>query len=130
MDMQYIYTAGQNNGRVAESIDGVSGETVQYTYDSLQRLATAQTTGPQWGEAYSYDGFGNLTGKTPTKGSAPALSATYNPATNQPYNGNYDANGNAPVGTWDIENHLVQQTLDGASLSWVYDPSGKRVAQF
>ena len=25
---------------------------------------------------------------------------SYNPATNQPYNGNYDANGNAPVGTW------------------------------
>jgi RHS repeat-associated protein len=130
MDMQYIYTPGQNNGRIAETIDGISGETVQYAYDSLLRLASAQTTGTQWGEAYSYDGFGNLTGKTPTQGSVPALSVTYNPATNQPYNGNYDANGNAPVGTWDIENRLVQETLDGQAITWAYDPTGKRVLKY
>src|ERR1017187_4720115 len=100
MNMQYVYNDGQNHGRIAQSNDLISGEQVNYTYDGLQRLASAATTGTQWGEAYSYDGFGNLTGKTVTKGSAPALSATYNPATNQPYNGNYDANGNAPVGTW------------------------------
>ena len=132
-DMQYNYsTTGQNNGQVASTTDNVSGETVAYTYDSLKRLIQAQTTsgGTAWGEAYSYDGFGNLTGKTPTQGSAPALSVTYNPATNQPTNGGYDANGNAPVGTWDAENHLVQQTLDGATLNWVYDPSGKRVVQY
>ena len=131
--MQYIYAAGQNNGRVAETIDGISGETVQYAYDSLLRLASAQTTGPQWGEAYSYDGFGNLTGKTrdQTKpGGVPNVFLDINPATNQPNNGNYDANGNAPVGTWDIENHLVQQTLDGQAISWAYDPSGKRVMKY
>jgi RHS repeat-associated protein len=144
MDMQYIYTAGQNNGRVAETIDGVSGETVQYAYDSLQRLASAQTTGssgPQWGEVYTYDGFGNLTGKNVTKGSAPAVSFQYDPGTNQPINqffnnpnnppqNNFDANGNAPVGTWDIENHLVQQTLDGQAITWAYYPSGKRVLKY
>ena len=110
MDMQYNYTAGANNGQISGTVDYINGETVSYTYDSLKRLATAQTgpSGPQWGEAYSYDGFGNLTGKTVTKGSAPSFSATYNPATNQPCNGNYDANGNAPIGTWDIENHLVR----------------------
>ena len=131
-DMQYGYNSGSNNGQVASTTDNISGETVQYTYDSLQRLIQAQTSsgGTQWGEAYSYDGFGNLTGKTPTQGSAPALSVTYNPATNQPTSGGYDANGNAPVGTWDAENHLVQQTLDGNLLNWVYGPDGKRVAQF
>jgi YD repeat-containing protein len=46
------------------SQDYISGEAVQYAYDSLLRLASAQTTGTQWGEAYTYDGFGNLTGKT------------------------------------------------------------------
>jgi YD repeat-containing protein len=130
MDMEYTYTDGQNNGRIATSKDWISGEEVSYTYDSLQRLASAATTGTQWGEAYSYDGFGNLTGKTPTKGSAPALSVSYNPATNQPYNGNYDANGNAPVGTWDIENRLVGQTLDEQAITWGYDPFGKRVVQY
>jgi hypothetical protein len=27
MDMQYLYTSGANNGRIAQSIDGVTGET-------------------------------------------------------------------------------------------------------
>jgi len=57
MDMQYNYLPGRNNGRIAESVDGISGEDVLYQYDSLQRLWTAQTTGstgPQWGEAYTY----------------------------------------------------------------------------
>src|SRR5262249_4973254 len=31
MDMQYLYTAGANNGRIAKSIDGYTGETVDYT---------------------------------------------------------------------------------------------------
>ena len=39
MDMQYNYTAGQNNGRIASSQDYISGETVQYAYDGLLRLA-------------------------------------------------------------------------------------------
>jgi YD repeat-containing protein len=66
----------------------------------------------------------------PTKGSAPALSVSYNPATNQPYNGNYDANGNAPVGTWNVENKLVGQVLDGTQVNWSYDPFGQRVARY
>ena len=142
-DMQYGYSAGTNNGRVMSTTDNISGETVQYAYDQLQRLIQAQTSSgeTQWGDSYSYDGFGNLTGKNVTLGSAPAAPFQYDPGTNQPINqfygnpnnppqNNYDANGNAPVGTWDAENHLVQQVLDGATLSWVYDPSGKRVAQF
>lgn len=46
------------------STDAVTGENVNYTYDSLNRLiaaATTGTTGVQWGDSYSYDGFGNLT---------------------------------------------------------------------
>ena len=136
-DMQYGYSAGTNNGRVMSTTDNISGETVQYAYDQLQRLIQAQTSSgeTQWGDSYSYDGFGNLTGKNVTLGSAPAAPFQYDPGTNQPINqfygnpnnppqNNYDANGNAPVGTWDAENHLVQQVLDGATLSWVYDPSG------
>ena len=78
-DMQYIYPSGANNGCISESIDAVTGEDVQYTYDSLQRLILAQTTntGPQWGDAYAYDGFGNLLSKTVTRGSAPMMSASY-----------------------------------------------------
>ncbi|MGD0500558.1 MAG: hypothetical protein ABSC23_19225 [Bryobacteraceae bacterium] len=132
MDMQYIYADGQNNGRIAESIDGISGEGVLYTYDSLQRLVLAQTSssGPQWGDAYTYDGFGNLTAKTVTKGSAPAMTAVYDPATNWPVGGNYDANGNAPIGTWSVENRLLSQTLDGTAITWGYDGSGQRIMRY
>ena len=99
-------------------------------YDSLQRLVAAQPTGPQWGDAYAYDGFGNLLSKTVTKGSVPMMSAVYDPATNRPVGGNYDANGNAPIGTWDVENHLVAQNLDGQAVTYGYDASGKRVMKY
>jgi hypothetical protein len=42
--MQYGYTAGANSERITQSKD--SGEEVTYAYDSLQRLVSAQTKGP------------------------------------------------------------------------------------
>jgi YD repeat-containing protein len=66
MDIQYVYSATQNNGRVTQTVDNVLGETVNYTYDSLLRLTGAQATGGQWGQTYTFDGFGNLTAKTVT----------------------------------------------------------------
>ena len=65
-----------------------------------------------------------------TKGSAPAMSMTYDPATNRPVGENYDANGNAPIGVWDVENRLVSQTLDGQAVTWGYDAAGKRVMKY
>jgi YD repeat-containing protein len=128
MDMQYIYTAGQNNGRIVQSIDGVAGETVNYTYDALNRLATAGATNATWGQAFAYDGFGNLTGKTVTQGSAPTLSVSFDPMTNHQYGQTYDANGNPSGGllAYDVENRLVR----GANWElYGYDPSGKRVTK-
>ena len=126
MDMQYMYTAGQNNGRIVQSIDGAAGETVNYTYDALNRLATAGATNGTWGQAFVYDGFGNLTGKNVTQGSAPTLSVSFDPLTNRQIGQSYDANGN-PVGGWlsyDGENRLTR----GANGElYAYDPSGKRV---
>jgi len=74
-NMQHVYSTTQNNGQITQAIDAVSGETIDYAYDSLNRLITAATTGPQWGLSFGYDGFGNrrLT-QTVTKGSAPASS--------------------------------------------------------
>ena len=53
MNMQYNYSATQNNGRIATSNDGVTGENVTYTYDALNRL-TGASAGSLWGEAYGY----------------------------------------------------------------------------
>jgi hypothetical protein len=62
-DQYYNYTSGANNGRIASSYDAIAGETVNYTYDSLNRLTLAETAGTGWGDLYSYDGFGNLLGR-------------------------------------------------------------------
>ncbi len=60
MDVMYAYSATQNNGKITSQTDNVSGEQVVYTYDSLQRLASAQTAAgsPAWGQSYTYDGWG------------------------------------------------------------------------
>ena len=98
--MTYNFSATQNNGRIVSSVDGVTGESVSYTYDSLNRLiaaATAGTGGVQWGNSYSYDGFGNLTSKTVTKGTAPSASPQVDPNTNRARmtgDNGFDANGN------------------------------------
>ena len=125
MDMQYKYTAGQNNGRIFQSVDGVAGETVNYTYDKLNRLAAAGATNGTWGQAFAYDGFGNLTGKTVTQGSAPTLSVSFDPLTNRQNGQSYDANGNpaGPYLRYDVENRMIA----GPSGYYAYDPSGKRV---
>ena len=133
--MQYNYTAGQNNGKIASAVNyNLSGEQVVYTYDSLNRLIQAQTAAnpsvTQWGQAYVYDGFGNLYQKNVTKGSAPSMSYSVYAPTNQLYGLGYDANGNVtypPTGgplTYDFLNRVVTAP-NGVAYS--YDASNRRV---
>jgi len=147
VNMTYTYSATQNNGRIVSSSDAITGENVSYTYDSLNRLigaATTGTTGVQWGDSYSYDGFGNLTSKVATKGTAPQVYPQVDSTTNRArMNGDYgfDANGNwlgtpgppALVNTWNVENQLISNgAQDGFSrlYTYTYDPWGKRVLQY
>jgi RHS repeat-associated protein len=144
VNMTYNFSATQNNGRIVSSADGVTGENVSYTYDSLNRLiaaATTNPTGPIWGNSYSYDGFGNLTGKTVTQGTAPSALPQVNSATNQARMiGDYgfDANGNwlgmgSQSNAWNVENQLISNGMvdyGGNPLTYTYDPWGKRVLQY
>jgi YD repeat-containing protein len=126
MNMQYNYSATQNNGRIVNSVDGVAGQHVSYSYDALNRLVNAATnpTDPgAWGQSYSYDGFGNLLAQVPTQGSAPSAYPPVDSTTN--HVGPVDANGN-PAGsnyTWDVENRLLSYTTS----TYTYDPWGKRI---
>jgi YD repeat-containing protein len=130
--MTYNYSATQNNGRIASSADGITGENTSYTYDALNRLTNASNS--LWSEAYTHDGFGNLMSKTGSGGSpnpAPTVSLTYN-SKNQPTNLYYDANGNrnaeySPYGgnTYSVENRLTLEVLQGSphpSNIYAYDP--------
>ena len=54
VDQTYTYSSTANDGRITQMTDGISGEVVQYQYDSLGRLTLAQTTGTQWGQSFGY----------------------------------------------------------------------------
>jgi len=131
IQLTYSYSATQNNGQITQMTNGVSGETVVYTYDALSRLATAATVGPEWGLSFSYDGFGNRTGQTATKGAAPPSQALAYDANNRVIGFSYDANGNT-VGmpgltgvSYDGFNRL--KTANGDRY-W-YDAENRRVAK-
>jgi RHS repeat-associated protein len=129
LNIQYNYSATVNNGKITSQTDVVSGEQITYTYDSLNRLATATSSvNPGWGQSYGYDGFGNLTTQIVTKGTAPSLSVSYDPATNRQTGECADANGNlcGNGNTYDVENRLVRNS---GYLAWAYSyaPGNKRV---
>ncbi len=135
VDLGYIYSPTQNNGRIVQSEDYVSGEEVNYSYDSLNRLILAETTGSQWGQSFSYDGFGNLTSEQAAKGTAYSANFNYNATTNRIATAGYqyDANGNLTAMpnagmTYDIENRLAQatQTVNGTEL-YGYGLGNRRV---
>ena len=71
--IQYIYPATASNGQVSQVIDGLSGETITYQYDALNRLTLAaertstgiapacDTTSTVWSQQFNYDALGNRT---------------------------------------------------------------------
>jgi YD repeat-containing protein len=114
-----------NNGQVCQTNNYVVGEEVLYHYDALRRLTSAATTGAEWGLSFTYDGFGNLTQQTVTKGSAPPLSVAVNASTNRIVGQAYDANGNLTAIngitlTYDVENRLLS-TSNGESYWYSID---------
>jgi RHS repeat-associated protein len=135
-DWEYRYSATQNNGQITQVKDWVTGEEVTYQYDSLKRLISAVTTGPDWGLSFSYDGFGNKTGQNVTKGSAPVMNLTYNEPTNRINSVHgfvYDANGNVTAmpsmtNTYDAANRLTQVVHNSTGTQqYGYAPDNKRV---
>jgi YD repeat-containing protein len=124
VNLTYNYPAGTNNGKISSMYNAVSGETITYTYDSLNRLLTANGSG--WGEQYTFDAFGNLTEKMITSGSGPSLNVNVNTANNQIQGVSglsYDANGNQNIGTYDSENRLI--LADG--MQYAYDAQNRRI---
>jgi len=111
MDLQHNLSGRANNGRIVSMTNGVSGETITYTYDSLQRLTAANSSqGAGQSQTFGYDGFGNLTAKG-------AQSIGVIAATNRLADFSYDANGNqtsVAVGTgtqaanYDVDNLLLE----------------------
>jgi RHS repeat-associated protein len=121
---------GQNAGKIASQTDNISGETINYLYDSLNRLISAGATSNAWSQTYAYDGFGNLTGRM---GYGTAQGTTIGtPAdttTNRLSGFAYDPNGNQ-ISTgygYDAENRLVQ--ANAGAIQYGYDAQNKRIWQ-
>ena len=117
--VEYSYNATANDGRITKRKE-LSGEEVDYLYDSLGRLISAATTGPEWGLSFSYDGFGNKTQQTVTKGTGPSHSYAVDAATNRLGGFGHDANGNVISGlaglagtySYDVENRMVDNGVE------------------
>ncbi len=100
-----------------------------FIYDNLNRIQQANSTGPNWGETFTIDAWGNLTSRGPVAGKTnyEALNA---PATvkNQLTGFGYDAAGNmisngTATYSYDGENRLA--TAGG--YTYTYDGDGRRV---
>jgi RHS repeat-associated protein len=147
-NLTYNYPTGANNGKISSTSNAISGETVSYTYDSLNRLYTAsgctQSGGCnqqqlEWGEQYGFDSFGNLKSKTVTAGQGPSLSQVVSPVNNQISGYPYDANGNTTatyIGNetynlvYDAENRLTLAGLSSNSddfVEYFYDAQNRRI---
>ena len=137
----YNYPTGNDNGKISSMYDAVSGETVTYAYDSLNRMISASdckqqngTCVVQWAEGYTFDPFGNLTAKALTGGtSGQNMTVVVNETNNQI--GSNDANGNAlytnasvPL-IYDVENHTSGAGWSNGApvINYGYDAQGKRV---
>jgi RHS repeat-associated protein len=130
LNMQYGYNADGQATSVTDSVN--SGQAVtSYTYDNLNRLASATT--PNWSMSWTYDEFGNRTSETGT-GTAASLtsSLSYDQSTNRITTSGYgyDSNGNLTASpgktyAYDAFDHLVSGSY-GAGNS--YDAFGRRIA--
>jgi len=131
LNMQYGYNAGGQATSVTDSVN--SGQAVtSYTYDNLNRLASATT--PNWSVSWTYDEFGNRTSETGT-GTAASLtsSLSYDQSTNRITTSGYgyDSNGNLTASpgktyAYDAFDHLASGSY-GAGNS--YDAFGRRIAR-
>lgn len=126
LSLSYSYGTTANNGNIA-STDYYGGGiyySQSFTYDSLNRLSTAQeNSGTNWTQTNGYDRYGN---RTVTAGLGQSLSFYSN---NRVVGLSYDNSGNVTNDNvhsyaFDAENKIVK--LDNVA-AYVYDAEGRRV---
>ncbi|HEY3132430.1 MAG TPA: RHS repeat-associated core domain-containing protein, partial [Acidobacteriota bacterium] len=132
LNLTYNYNAGSaNNGRITSISNNLdSTATISYSYDALNRLQTAVTTGTQWGLSWTYDRYGNRLSQTATKGSPPSNSLSIDSNTNRVSTWTYDAAGNVSndgrnTYAYDAENRVI--SINAGATAYSYDAFGGRV---
>jgi YD repeat-containing protein len=131
LNLTYDYGTTNNNGNVLGTVNTIGFLTLSqsYTYDSLNRIATAtetsSSTGSSWSQRNGYDRYGNRW--IDLGGGVQSLS--FNTANNRITGKTYDPAGNltqdgATTYGYDAENHMVKVN---SVESYRYDGEGKRV---
>ena len=134
LDLEYRFSATANDNKAISQKNYISGEELEYQYDSLGRLSRAETTtnsgsAPQWGLSWLYDGFGNRLQQNAVKGPVPTQSILVDPVNNRVQSHSYDANGNTTTTpaqgamAYDVFNRLKSVAAD----VYAYAPSGQRL---
>ena len=151
LDLAYGFGTPSNNGnvtRISDNRTGMSGRSVNYAYDPLNRITQAYTDATSgsycWAETFTIDRFSNLTG-IGSKSDHPScsqeslnLTATWQNRLSTGFGSDYqyDAAGNltrmpSPESasyTYNAENQLTQAS-DFFTAGYLYDGDGKRVAK-
>ncbi len=115
-------------GNVTKIVDGINSETVDYTYDDLDRLLTASVP---TGESFAYDTIGNMTTKAGTTLNYGTTAPKHAVKSHGSTTYTYDANGSMTArGTQTIKydpEHRPIRVQDGNSISQAtYDGDGVR----
>jgi RHS repeat-associated protein len=118
-----------DNGNVNQVVNNRDNTRTEiFAYDSLNRIASGQSNGTQWGETFTIDAWGNLTNEAGITGKTYHESLSTSAGTNNQLSGfGYDAAGNMTSnGTasyvYDAENHLIWTS----GYRYVYDGDGQR----
>src|ERR1035437_1427607 len=125
----YTYVNGTNNVGLRQTVADQAGNNTAYTYDLLNRLKTAVTTGPA-ASSYSY-GYDNAGNRTSVTANGVNTTYTYNAADELTNTGfTYDANGNltAKPGQTYAYNSLNQTTsitTAGSPIAMAYADIGQ-----
>jgi YD repeat-containing protein len=151
VDLTYGFGSPSNNGnvtKVSDSRTGMSGRSVNYAYDTLNRITQAYTDATSgsycWAETFTIDRFSNLTGigsKSDHPGCSQEslnLTATWQNRLSTGFGSDYqyDAAGNltrtpSPESasyTYNAEDQVTQAS-DFFTAGYLYDGDGKRVAK-
>jgi RHS repeat-associated protein len=133
MHRVYAFNFGSSDNGNVMSIANCrdTTRTQSFTYDVLNRIASAQSSGTQWGETFTIDPWGNLTNEAGISGKTNHEGLNTGPATNQNqlsgfgYDdiGNMISNGGTTY-IYDAENRLVWTT---GGYRYLYDGDGNRV---
>ncbi len=122
-------TAG-DNGNINQIVNNRDNtRTENYAYDTLNRIASGQSSGTQWGETFTIDSWGNLTNEAGIAGKTLHEGLNTSAGTNNRLAGfGYDAAGNMTSNgstsyVYDAENRLIWTS----GYRYLYDGDGQRV---